>query len=165
MLGEVMGSESRPVAKSQKPDLHDVPAGYLSVPKFVTVPMAVSQTQTNASTQANFDALAISLAAQNNAIAAQSNFLTFATLGLGMVGIALAIGWGLLVKLWAQETAKTVVHDWMSTNAFNELSKLVKEIVPNTMDDGATLAPSGLRPMTQAEQEEQLGNEPTQNPS
>ncbi len=135
-------------------------AGQIEGSKSLIVPQIAVPSSTNSATQVNFDALAIAIAQQNNAIAAQSNFLTLATLVLAVLGIGLALAWGLLVKTWAQETAKTAVHDWMSTNAFNEMSKLVKDIVPNIIDEGIQNPIPSSRTMTQAEQEVQLGNDP-----
>lgn len=107
---------------------------------------------------ANFDALAASLAAQSNAISAQANYLTFATLVLGVIAVFLTLGWGLLVKIWAEKAAKDAVDDWMSKNANDAISVIVANIIPS--DGGA----SGRPPLTQQEQEEGLSGDPTKDP-
>lgn len=134
--------------------------------KSLIVPQIAVPSSTNCATQVNYDALAIAIAQQNNAIAAQSNFLTFATIVLAFFGIILGLSWGGLVmwqakieaKKSAEQTAEAEVKSWMDTNAFPQISKLVKEIVPNNIDD--EIQNPSPRTMTQAEQEVQLGNDP-----
>lgn len=106
------------------------------------------------------DALANSLAAQANAISAQANYLTLATIILGILALVAAMAWGWLVKIWAEKAAKDAVTEWLDRNAAAEISKLVGDIIPNWTDGG------GLsRPMSQTEQEEGLGGDPTKDPA
>ncbi len=105
----------------------------------------------------NFDALAASLTAQGNAIAAQANYLTFATLALGVIAVFLTLGWGILVKIWAEKAAKDAVSEWMNKYATDEISKIVANIIPSSVDGGGV---SSRPPMTQEEQEKGLGGDP-----
>ncbi|WP_293373611.1 hypothetical protein [Phenylobacterium sp. SCN 70-31] len=110
---------------------------------------------------ANLDALTASLAAQANAIAAQSNYLTFATLVLGLIAVFLTFGWGLLVKIWAEKAAKDAVAEWMNKNANDLISQRLAVLMPPETDGGGL----GTRPpMTQEEQEKGLSGDPTKEP-
>jgi len=109
-------------------------------------------------TETNFDALAASLAAQANSIAAQSNYLTFATLVLGLVAVLLALGWGVIVKIWAEKAAKDAVSEWMNKNANGLIAERLAALMPPEIDGGGR---STRPPMTQEEQEVGLGGDPT----
>jgi hypothetical protein len=101
------------------------------------------------------DKLADSLAAQGNAIAAQANYITFATLLLGIVALVLTFGWGWLVKIWAEKSATDAVNEWMDKNANDVISRRVADLIPSETDGNSR------RPMTQEEQEKGLGGDPT----
>lgn len=103
----------------------------------------------------NTDALAASLAAQGNAISAQANYLTLATIVLGIVAVLATLGWGWLVKIWAEKAANDAVEDWLNKNAPDMISKLVANIIPS--GSGTSMLP----PMSQEEQEKGLGEDPT----
>lgn len=107
----------------------------------------------------DFDALAASLAAQGNAISSQANYLTIWTIVLGVVAILATVGWGWLVKIWAEKAAKEAVTEWMDKNAANEFSKIVADLIPSWMDGGNAPSPD-RRPLSQQEQEEGLGEDP-----
>ena len=100
----------------------------------------------------NFDALAASLAAQANAIASQSSWLTFGGVIFAVMAIVAGLGWGYLVKGWAERTAKDAVREWMDANAPGEIAKVYSAITPPRIDGGGD-------PMTQEEQEAGLGGE------
>lgn len=99
-----------------------------------------------------YDALAVALAQQSNAISAQSNYLTFATMALGLVAILLAVGWGLLVKVWAERAANDAVKEWMDQKGTQIVADHVAKITPNRVDGGPAVQPG----LTQQQQENAL---------
>ena len=85
--------------------------------------------------------------------------MTFATLLLGVIAVILALGWGLLVKIWAEKAAKDAVNEWMTKNAAGEISKIAANIFPSADSGGTPTRP----PMSLTEQEKGLGGDPAKN--
>ena len=136
-------------------------AGQIEGSKSLIVPQIAVPSSTTSATQVNFDALAIAIAQQNNSIAAQSNFLTLATMVLAVFGIFIAISWGKIIESQAEKIAKDAVDAYMSVRRIPRGStSFLNEIVPNNIDDGIQNPTPSPRTMTQAEQEVQLGNDP-----
>jgi len=107
--------------------------------------------QANA-TPPNFDALATSMAAQSNAIAAQSNYLTLGSLVLGAIALVGVISWAYFVKAWAETAAREAVDEWMDKRGVAMISELVAKITPNQVDGGQPTT----RGLTQEQQENEL---------
>ena len=108
----------------------------------------------------DFDALAASLAAQSNAISAQANYLTLGSIIFAVIAIVVAVGWGWLVKHWAEKAARDAVNDWMNQNAPGEIARILANLTPSSIDGGPVPSP----PMSQEQQEEGLGAEPAEEP-
>jgi hypothetical protein len=104
----------------------------------------------------NFDALAVSIGAQTNAIAAQANYLTLGSIILAVIAIVAAVGWGWLVKRWAEEAARDAVKKWMEQNAPGQMAAILNTLTPPRIDGGAQTSAS---PMTQEEIEKGFGGE------
>ncbi|WP_332770309.1 hypothetical protein [Phenylobacterium sp.] len=99
----------------------------------------------------NFDAIALAVAQQNNLIAAIA-------LLIGVAALAGGIGWGIWVKLWAENAAKEAAREWMERNA----GDLIAEFAP-PLYSGPDAGEGGpLTPNQQAEQLETEGENPAQ---
>jgi hypothetical protein len=84
----------------------------------------------------DYDALAVALAAQSNAMAMQANYLTFATLILAVVALLFALTWAYLLRLIAERSARDAVHDWINRDGPGFVSDIVAKITPDRKDGG-----------------------------
>ena len=94
----------------------------------------------------DFDALAVALAQQNNLIAGVA-------LLIGVVALFAGLGWGFLVKLWAENSAREAAREWMERNAGDIISQLGPFL------QGPPPAPGVGSPLTPHQQAEELENE------
>lgn len=99
----------------------------------------------------NLDALSASLASQGNALSAQANMVSLATLVIAVLALFGGIAWALYVR-WrageiAKDTAKTVADNWLTENS----ASLVQQVA-------ALISPSSTS-LTPEEQARMLGDE------
>lgn len=120
----------------------------------VQVPPSIAVATTAAGSR-DYDALAVALTAQSNAMAMQSNYLTFATLILAVVALLFALTWAYLLRLIAERSARDAVHDWINRDGLRFVSDAVAEIVPDRKDGGKSKG-SGL---SQEQQENLLSHD------
>jgi cellobiose-specific phosphotransferase system component IIC len=81
----------------------------------------------------NLDALAVAVTEQGAAVSSQANAISIVALFLGVIGVIVAIGWGLLVRRWAERLAADRVREWMEERVpalvANEVARLLPPLV------------------------------------
>jgi hypothetical protein len=117
---------------------------------------AVGQVAQQSPANPNFDALSASIAAQSSAIASQATYLTLGSIIFAIVALLAAVGWGWLVKQWAEKAAKDAVREWMEQNAPGQIAEVMNRLTPMSVDGGDL--PSS-NPLTQDEIEKGFGGE------
>jgi hypothetical protein len=76
-------------------------------------------------TQPNFDAMAISLAAQSSSLTSIGNALTWGGVVLAIAATIAAIQWGRLVMREAVTEARESAQKWMDDNGFQQVDRTV----------------------------------------
>jgi hypothetical protein len=108
----------------------------------------------------NYDGLEVALAQQGNAIAAQANWLTSATIIFAVVALVAAVSWAWFVRVWAKSLVEASMADWKRNEAQAIVAKIVADLIPEGLDG---TGPAN-RPLSQREQEEGLGGDPVKEP-
>jgi hypothetical protein len=125
---------------------------FITAAKSTCAANAVPQAHEVASpAQPTFDALGLAVAQQNNLIAT-------AAILIAVIGLLAGLGWGILVKLWAERSAREAAREWMELNAGDIIADLAPPLYSGPDAGGG----SPLTPNEQAEQLENEGEAPAQ---
>ncbi len=128
--------------------------GSVGVSMLAAAPV-VSELAPDGQAKKDYDALAVALTAQSNSIAAQANYLTFATIILAVLALLFALGWAAFFRSLVERTAKEVVRGWVDREALPFIADALAKLTPDQKDGGN----SHNVALSQPQQESELGGE------